>query len=287
MRYSCPLMVLLAAVSASAVSAQIRDVLKRKEIDAMFSLTTRDRAVHEMPNYAIWFQVRSGKPGPAELHRNADAILFVRRGNATVSLGGELAEAKESAPGEFLGAGIRRARAHAVGAGDVVHIPRGTPHRIDPGSGRFEYAVVRVFPTGDNLPHQTGSLAPRHMPELVKSSQIDATIASFDTNQPLHGAKNYTINYVIYKGRSGPWEAHRGCVDIYFIRAGTGRAELGGEISNAKEETPGEIRGDGVKGARVYEIGPGDMVVIPRHGAHHVTPLGEKLGYLLVKVWAE
>ncbi|MGH9660491.1 MAG: hypothetical protein ACRD96_18215, partial [Bryobacteraceae bacterium] len=81
--------------------------------------------------------------------------------------------------------------------------------------------------------------------------------------------------------------AHRGCVDVYFMQAGRGTAHLGGSITNPKEDTPGEIRGDGVKGTRTYEIGPGDLVLIPRNGTHHMIPKTPKLGYVLLKIWSE
>ncbi len=262
MRFRLALM-LLAVVSAAA---EIRDVVKSAEIDKLLAGTERDRALHERPNFAIWLQVQDRKPGSYEMHHDADEVIFVRRGAAKVVVG---------------------EHAHQIGAGDVIHVPRRTPRRIDPGGGRFEYVSVRIFPTGENLPPRQGFLAPRIMPEVVKNAEIEATLAKFSSNQPLHSARNFTMNYVIYAGRSGPWEAHRGCVDIYFVRSGTARAFLGGEIQNAKEESPGEIRGAAVKGAKTYDIGAGDIVVIPRKGAHHMQPSGEKLGYLLIKVWAE
>ena len=46
-------------------------------------------------------------------------------------------------------------------------------------------------------------------------------------------------------------------------------------------------RGVGVTGARRHEIGPGDIVLIPRDTAHHIDPGTGKLGYLLMKIWAE
>ncbi len=245
-------------VSLSA-AAEIRDVLKSAEIETQLARTTRDQALHERPNYAIWLKVHSGKPGPPESHPDADDVLWIRRGSGTVTLG---------------------ERGHAVGAGDVIFIERNVRHQIDPGAGRLEYVVVRVFPTGENLPPRAGFLAPRRMPDLLKKSEIDA-------NQPLHSGRNFTMNYVIYSGRSGPYEAHRGCVDIYLLQVGTGVAHLGGQIVSPTEESPGEIRGTEVTGSRTYNIGPGDLVVIPRHGVHHMKPAAPKLGYLLVKVWAE
>jgi mannose-6-phosphate isomerase-like protein (cupin superfamily) len=243
--------------------------------------------VHSTPAYTIRFDVQAGKPGPYTAHPKADQLLFVRAGTARILLGGELAGAKKSASGELAGESIKDGRTNDVGAGDVVHLPRNTPHRIDPGGGRLEYVRVQVFPAGDNLPPRQGFLSPRRMADVLKKSEIDATFAKYSSNQPIHAAPNYTMNYVIYTGRSGPWEAHRGCTDIYFVQTGTAIAQLGGDIANPKEEAPGEIRGTGVSGARRHSIGPGDMVLIPRNTAHHMDPAGGKLGYLLLKVWVE
>jgi len=254
--------------AAAAGGAEIRDVMKSAAIDAQLAKLGGGEhvAVHEGPGYAILLAVHAGKPGSEEIHAGADEVLWVRRGTARLQLG----DAR-----------------HEIAAGDFIHVPRGTRHRMDPGAGRIELVVARVFPTGENLPARAGFLAPRRMPDVLRKAQIEATFAKFDANQPLHSAANFTMNYVIYQGRSGPWEAHHGCVDVYFLHVGTARALLGGEILGAKQEQPGEIRGTGVTGARTHQIAPGDLVVIPRNGAHHMQPAGEKLGYLLMKVWVE
>ena len=266
-------------------SGEIRDVLKSSEIDAIFARTQESSVVHKGPTYTLTFKVQQKKPGPYQMYKNADEIWFVRSGKALLLMSDELVDAEPSAPGEFGGSGLKAPRRHEVGAGDIVNLPRGTAYQSDPGSGRFEYVAVRIFPTGA---HPTRRFrGPSPMPEVVKSSERDATFANHDSNQPLHSARNVTVNYVIYKGHAGPWEAHRGCVDIYFMHTGTGMARLGGEITDPKEEVPGEIRGSGVKGARKSEIGPGDIVLIPHQTAHYMVPTSEKLGYNLVKVWAQ
>lgn len=256
--------------------AEIRGVLKNAEIEAMLARASGDAVIHERPHYAIWRLVRSAKSALTETHPNIDEILHVRRGTAVVSLG--------PAPGPASG-GIQRLEA---GAGDIIKVPAGTPHRIEPVSSRFEALAVHIASVSDTVQSRRGIRpAERQMPDLLKKSVIDSTFTNFSSNQPIHAAQNFTMNYVIYAGRSGPWEAHAGCVDIYFLKTGTGTAYLGGEIQNVKEEIPGEPRGDGVSGARSYSIGAGDLVVIPRNTAHHVKPGAGKLGYVLIKVWVD
>ena len=249
---------------SAASRAEIQDVLKSGEIDAL-QAAGRPRVLHERSNFAISLGAQTGQGAP-ETHDAADEMLFIRGGSGAVSIG---------------------ERQYKVGAGDVVRIGRGVEHRIDSPAGRLDYVAIRISPAGAGPAADGIRPAPRGMPDVLPASEIAETFAKFDANQPIHSAPNFTLNYVIYSGHAGPWEAHRGCVDIYFLKIGTATALLGGQIRNAKEESPGEIRGDSVTGGRRYSVGPGDIVVIPRETAHHMAPTSAKLGYLLLKVWAE
>lgn len=254
----------LVAVLACAMAAQPgeQEVWKSAEIERLLSQTRQDRVLLARPAYEIRLRVLEGKLSGQEA---ADQIVQVRRGRARVKLAGGHYE---------------------VSGGDFLHVARNTAYEIDPGGQPLELVLVRIIASAAEQAERPGFRA-RQMPEVLKKSEIDATIDRHDSNQPLHASKVYTLNYVIYPGKPGPWEAHRGCVDIYFVQRGKARAQLGGRILKAREEQPGEIRGDGVEGAREYEIGAGDLVHIPRNGAHHMIPAGEKLAYLLLKIWAE
>ena len=267
------------------VTGEIRDVLSSAEIDAMFARIDTELVVHETPVYSVVFKVVEGGVAPPGMNRDADEIWFVRRGLARLVLV-ESPSNRESAPSDdSAGSTARNARHYEIGAGDIVSVPRNTVFRLNAGEGRLSYVAVRVFP---KTAHSDRNLAePTPMPEVVKSAIRDAVFAENDSNQPLHSVANLNVNYVIYKESPGPWESHRGCVDIYFVHTGSGIAHLGGEIIDPVEEAPGEIRGTGVRGARTHRIERGDMVLIPYRTAHHMVPTAEKLGYNLVKVWAQ
>jgi mannose-6-phosphate isomerase-like protein (cupin superfamily) len=257
-------MILVAACVAAASRAEIHDVVKSEEIDAQLA-AGQPPVLYQRSNFSISLGAQTGRGAP-ETHAGADEVLFIRGGSGKVSIAN---------------------RQYEAGSGDVLLIRRGVEHRIDAPSGRLGYVAVRVSPAGEGPAASGIRPAPRTMQDVLRASDIAETFAKFDANQPIHSAPNFTMNYVIYSGHAGPWEAHRGCVDIYFLKIGTATAELGGQIRNAKEESPGEIRGDGVTGGRRYSVGPGDIVVIPRETAHHMNPTSAKLGYLLLKVWAE
>jgi len=256
----------LAISGGVTLRSEIHDVLKSAEIEAKLAKVKGTLIIHQRPNFSISLGSQEGGAGRLETHGGADEVLFVRRGSGSLTLGDHKYE---------------------IGSGDVINLSRKTAHRIDAPSGRLEYVTVRMIPIHEGRPASGIRPAPRIMPDVLRASEIEETFAKFESNQPIHSAPNFTMNYVIYSGHAGPWEAHRGCVDIYFLKIGTATSQLGGQIRNAKEESPGEIRGDGVTGARRYSVGPGDIVVIPRDTAHHMDPTSAKLGYLLVKVWAE
>lgn len=266
----------LAIILSVPAQAQISDLLTSAALDAMAGRAGRDTVLHERPNYSIWLLVRSDKDGAPETLHDMDSILFVRRGSAVISL----APALGSAPGA--------SRRIEAGPGDFVKIPAGTTHQIEPVGGHFESLAVRIATVSATVQARTGMRpAKGQMPELLKRSEIDATFATSSANRTIHTAPNFTMNYVIYPESGGPWEAHAGCVDIYFMHTGTATAQVGGEIQNTREEVPGEPRGDGVTDARSHAIGPRDLVVIPRDTAHHMAPTAAKLGYVLMKVWVD
>lgn len=251
--------------SAWPAACEIRDVVKSAQVDKMFAQTAQSLEALAKTNYAVVFRVNAGGAGARQTDADADEFWFVRDGSAKVSLG----------PGE----------GYNVRAGDVVNVPRTTAYQVAPVVGRFEYVVVRVFPTTRRTRIGIGAAPEPHPMALVATkAQIDATLASADKNVLLHSAGAVLINHVIYKGTHGPWEVHQTCDDLYFVRMGTARAQLDGTLVNGKEDPPGEIRGTGVTGARAFTIEPGDMVVVPRNTAHFMDPGATRLGYLLVKV---
>jgi mannose-6-phosphate isomerase-like protein (cupin superfamily) len=257
--------VVLAICGVAGLRSEIHDVLKSAEIDARLAKVKGSSVIHERPNFSILLGSQEGD-GARETHGDMDEVLHIRRGSGSIWLDD---------------------RKYDISSGDVVNVSRKTARRIAAPSGRIEYLAVRVIPAREGHTASGIRPGPRTMPDVLRGSEINDTFAKFESNQPIHSAPNFTMNYVIYSGHAGPWEAHKGCVDIYFIKIGTGASELGGQIQNAKEETPGEPRGTGVTGARRHSVGPGDIVVIPRETAHHMTPTSAKLGYLLLKVWAD
>ena len=65
----------------------------------------------------------------AEVHDAADDVFILLAGSAVFILGGQLDTPKETQPGEWRAPGILGGREFKVNKGDVLMVPRGTPHR--------------------------------------------------------------------------------------------------------------------------------------------------------------
>ena len=265
-RTTCSLLpVLLALSSISAGQTPAKDVLKSADIDAALAKTKPgEQPLHTQPNYSISVGVREGKALPAETHKDAGTFMHIRRGRGAFTVAG---------------------RKHQVGRGDLLHVSRNTAYQIDPSGGRVEYLAIRVF--GDNPARAAANKTGRQIPDVLAANVIDATFSYNSTNQPIGGTSAYSTNFVIYAGRTPPFEIHEECVDIAVVRAGSGDIQVGGTLVDPKVETPGEIRGTGVKGSRDQEIAVGDVVILPRNVAHHQQPHMPRLGYVLLKVWTQ
>jgi mannose-6-phosphate isomerase-like protein (cupin superfamily) len=85
------------------------------------------------------------KDGGGEIHRQFADIFYVVRGRANLLTEGSIPDAKEESPGELRGKAVVDGKTTALNAGDVVHIPAGTPHQllISPGED-FVYFVIKV-----------------------------------------------------------------------------------------------------------------------------------------------
>ncbi len=65
----------------------------------------------------------------AEVHDAADDIFIIMEGTATYTLGGVLDSPKETQPGEWRAVSITGGKEFKLGKGDMIVVPRGTPHR--------------------------------------------------------------------------------------------------------------------------------------------------------------
>jgi len=94
-------------------------------------------------NYMVHASRRE-KPGMSEVHELDTDIIYVLDGNATFVTGGKSIDPKLVAQNEFRGTSIDGGETRDLKKGDVVIIPKGTPHWFKQVDGAFLYYVVKV-----------------------------------------------------------------------------------------------------------------------------------------------
>lgn len=90
------------------------------------------------------YLVLRGKTSAAELHETEADLYVVRRGRATLVVGGELVDPEIRPRKQRRGSSIRGGYRREIGPGDVVHIPVGVPHQlILPEGESFLYDLTK------------------------------------------------------------------------------------------------------------------------------------------------
>ena len=99
---------------------------------------------HGTLNYKV-VAGRRVAPGQVETHLKDTDVIYVLQGAATFVTGGTSLDDKSAAPNELLGASIKGGETWRLKKGDVIIVPKGTPHwfkKVD--QGPFLYFIVKV-----------------------------------------------------------------------------------------------------------------------------------------------
>ena len=81
----------------------------------------------------------------AEIHDASDDVYYVLEGTATLTLGGKLEAPKEIEPGEWRGPRIEGGQNFDVKKGDLIIVPRGTPHMRSTKGKDCAMILIKVF----------------------------------------------------------------------------------------------------------------------------------------------
>ena len=80
-----------------------------------------------------------------ESHDGSDDYYYVLSGSAVLSLGGTLVDPKEVSPGEWRAKTVTGATKYTIKKGDLVFVPRGTPHQRTSVGKDFTMILVKIF----------------------------------------------------------------------------------------------------------------------------------------------
>jgi mannose-6-phosphate isomerase-like protein (cupin superfamily) len=94
-------------------------------------------------NYMVHASRRDAA-GQAEVHLKEADIIYVLQGTTTFVTGGTVVDPKTTAPDEIRGTAVENGEARRLGKGDVIIVPRGTPHWFKEVDEPVLYYVVKV-----------------------------------------------------------------------------------------------------------------------------------------------
>ena len=82
----------------------------------------------------------------AESHDASDDVYYVLEGSARLTLGGKLDNPREISPGEWRSKTIAGGKTFDIKNGDLIIVPRGTPHQRNSIKGKtFSLVLVKIF----------------------------------------------------------------------------------------------------------------------------------------------
>ena len=83
-----------------------------------------------------WSLAHREKSGIVESHLTRTIVMIVQSGEATLVVGTDVTDQKNTSPTEIRGTAIRNGIERKVSAGDVINMPAGLPHQfiLEPGN---------------------------------------------------------------------------------------------------------------------------------------------------------
>jgi len=140
-----------ASGSGPAVATQAYVVMTGQSIaDTIKSLQSENKTQNLISGEAIGCRVfmqheKDVSTGQAEVHDGADDVFLILEGSATLTLGGTLDSPKQTQSGEWRASSITGGKDFLLRKGDLVIVPRGTPHRRTSAGQEVTLMVIKSF----------------------------------------------------------------------------------------------------------------------------------------------
>jgi glc operon protein GlcG len=134
----------IALAGAAALGALRSSEIFYLESEKVRAAFEKGMPLLEMSDYKVHASHRD-KAGEAEVHENETDIIYVLEGTTTFVTGGTVVDGRSTSPGEIRGASIAGGTSRKLAQGDVIVVPRGTPHWFKEVDGTVNYYVVKVL----------------------------------------------------------------------------------------------------------------------------------------------
>jgi lysophospholipase L1-like esterase/mannose-6-phosphate isomerase-like protein (cupin superfamily) len=117
----------------------------------------------------------------AEVHDASDDVYYVLDGSATVTLGGTLEAPKEIEPGEWRGPQIVGGQKVVINKGDLIIVPRGTPHQRATTGQDFTMILIKVFADPRPAPKPSPAATPTASPSPSECADLKTQLDRAET----------------------------------------------------------------------------------------------------------
>ncbi len=144
--------------------------------DKVTAAMTNPGVMTSGPDHKVSMSRREG-PGKTEIHLDETDVFYVIEGSATFVTGGKVMGGRTTRPGQILGTRIEGGATHQLTKGDVIVIPRGTPHWFKEVPHPVVYYVVKVVTLNVPAAEEQISTAILAAPE---DRRADATVLGYD-----------------------------------------------------------------------------------------------------------
>src|SRR5262245_24338458 len=125
--------------TSSELKQHDAELAKHVAADHSSRETLRDYGDHR---FRMLYRDADGNP---EQHDAIVDIVYVQSGAGTLVMGGTMEGKRTTGAGEWLGTRLDGGERHAIGAGDIVHIPAGVPHSfLVPAGTHLTYVLVKI-----------------------------------------------------------------------------------------------------------------------------------------------
>jgi len=118
--------------------------------DVQKSVQPENKAAELIDSGGLQFRVavqheKNRTGAAAELHDASDDVYYVLEGSAMLVLGGRLENPKETDPGEWRSPRIVDGKSFEIKKGDLIIVPRGTPHQRSTENKDFMMILIKVY----------------------------------------------------------------------------------------------------------------------------------------------
>ena len=134
---------IVAAIGLGLVIADARSKVTYIPADRVKAAFDKGAVLVNNGSYQVHASFRE-EPGQVEVHAKDADIIYMLEGTATFVTGGTMIGGKTTAPDEIRGVNIDGGETRTLTKGDVIIVPKGTPHWFKGVSGPVRYYVVKV-----------------------------------------------------------------------------------------------------------------------------------------------